>query len=36
MDQSEDCLLLDVITPENVTGNLPVLVNIHGGGKSTR
>lgn len=33
--QSEDCLLLDVLvpaTPQNITGGLPVLFQIHGGG----
>ncbi|KAI9154958.1 Lipase 3 [Paramyrothecium foliicola] len=30
--ESEDCLLLDIVTPINSKGNLPVLVNIHGGG----
>lgn len=30
---NEDCLLLDVLVPQKVTGpNLPVIVQIHGGG----
>ncbi|KAL0929352.1 carboxylesterase family protein [Colletotrichum truncatum] len=32
MIESEDCLLMDIVTPINVKGKLPVLVNIHGGG----
>ncbi|KAJ4412855.1 hypothetical protein N0V82_008706 [Gnomoniopsis sp. IMI 355080] len=34
-DQSEDCLILDVLvpsSPKNVTGGLPVMIQIHGGG----
>jgi hypothetical protein len=36
MEGDEDCLLLDVITPSApVSANLPVMVQIHGGGSST-
>lgn len=34
--EDEDCLLLDVLVPVRpVSPDLPVMVQIHGGGKST-